>query len=194
MPAAARFAVFAALALLLLLTRVHHFAAIPDASWAVFFAAGFYSRPWLRWTFPLLMALAVAVDVAVTTAGGVAFLDSHCVSPGYWFLLPAYFSLSLGGAWLAGRRDRPAPRRLLELSASLLLAVVVCHAFAQGGFYWLSTAVAAPSVSGWLANYAHWLLPYLQTAALYTGLIVLLHAALQVLLRRAARPLDRETA
>ncbi|MGH8472507.1 MAG: hypothetical protein ACREVJ_08675, partial [Gammaproteobacteria bacterium] len=47
------------LALLMAATRSHHFAAtlhLPDASWAVFFLAGFYLRP--LWVFPALLALA----------------------------------------------------------------------------------------------------------------------------------------
>jgi hypothetical protein len=181
-----RLAALAGLALLLTLTRVHHFAALPDASWAVFFAAGYYTRPWLRWSFPLLMALAVGVDVYVITQSGVAFMDSHCVSPGYWFLLPAYFSLGAAGAWLAGRSARPALLRLVEGAAVLVLAVAVCHLFAQGGFYWLSDVVAAPSVAGWFINYSDWLWPYLRTTALYAGLITLLHALVVTLVPRGA--------
>lgn len=181
-----RLAILSGLALLMTLTRVHHFAAVPDASWAVFLAAGYYARPWLRWSFPALMALAVGVDVYVITQAGVAFMDSHCVSAGYWFLLPAYFSLGAAGAWLAERRARPLPWRLFETAATLVLAVAVCHLFAQGGFYWLSDVVAAPSVAGWLGNYADWLWPYLRTTALYAGLIGLLHAMVAGLAGRPA--------
>lgn len=181
-----RLAILAALALLMALTRVHHFATLPDASWAVFFAAGFYARPWLRWAYPALFALAVGIDVYVITQTGVAFMDSHCVSPGYWFLLPAYFSLGAAGAWLAGRPARPLPRRLFELAATLVVAVAVCHAFAQGGFYWLSDVVAAPSLAGWLGNYADWLGPYLRSTALYVGLVAALHGVLVAFAGRAS--------
>src|SRR5690554_3136356 len=44
------------LAVLMAATRSHHFASVthlPDASWAVFFLAGFYLRP--LWVFPALL-------------------------------------------------------------------------------------------------------------------------------------------
>jgi len=37
--------VLSVLVLLMAATRVNHFAAIPDGSWAVFFIGGFYLRP-----------------------------------------------------------------------------------------------------------------------------------------------------
>ncbi|PSD21936.1 hypothetical protein C7E18_24085, partial [Stenotrophomonas maltophilia] len=39
-------------------TRVNHFAAIPDASWAVFFIGGFYLATWTRWASVLVLLLA----------------------------------------------------------------------------------------------------------------------------------------
>jgi hypothetical protein len=179
MPAStgSRVAILIALTLLVVATRSHHFAAIPDASWAAFFAAGFYLRGQTRWAFPWLMAVAVVVDVLVTRASGIGFWNSYCVSPGYAFLLPAYFSLWAGGAWLqtAQRRGGSLGRQLGRLLLALSASVAVCHALAQGGFYWLSDVVAAPTVAGWLANYGHWLLPYLQTTLLYVGPLAALH-------------------
>src|SRR5690606_36139481 len=61
----ARGGILALLAVVMLATRINHFGALPDASWAVFFIAGFYLRGWGRWAFPLLMALAVAIDYVV---------------------------------------------------------------------------------------------------------------------------------
>ncbi len=57
-PSAKHAVAFLLLAALMAATRVHHFASIPDASWAVFFAAGFYLRTQWRWAFPALMAIA----------------------------------------------------------------------------------------------------------------------------------------
>ncbi len=175
-----RLGIFAALMLLMAATRINHFAVVPDASWAVFFAAGYYLRGQWRWAFPALMALAVAVDYWVISATGMDFWAHYCVSPGYWFLLPAYFSLWAGGAWLAGRNASGAGGAL-QLGVALVASVALCHAFAQGGFYWLSDVVAEPSVSGWVANYGHWLLPYLQTAALYVGAIAVVDRLLRML-------------
>ena len=92
--------VLSVLVLLLAATRVNHFAAIPDASWAVFFIGGFYLATWTRWAFPLLMVFAVLVDWIVIRSSGPDFWQHYCVSPGYWLLLPAYFSLWAGGMLL----------------------------------------------------------------------------------------------
>ena len=99
--------VLSVLVLLLAATRVNHFAAIPDASWAVFFIGGFYLARWTRWAFPLLMVFAVLVDWIVIRSSGLDFWQHYCVSPGYWLLLPAYFSLWAGGM-LLGRNYQSA--------------------------------------------------------------------------------------
>ena len=85
--------VLSLLVLLMLGTRINHFAPIPDASWAVFFIGGFHLRNWTRWAFPLLMVLAVAIDWAVISNQGMNFWGHYCVSSGYWALVPAYFAM-----------------------------------------------------------------------------------------------------
>ena len=101
-----RLGIFFALALVMAATRIHHsflhhFDAVPDASWGVFFLAGFWLRGSARWAFPLLMAEAVLIDYAVITNQGLDFWSHYCVSTAYWFLIPSYFSLWLGGSLLA---------------------------------------------------------------------------------------------
>ena len=152
---------------------------------AVFALAGFYLAGSVRWAFPALMALAVAVDYVVITGTGMNFWSHYCVSPGYWMLLPAHFALWAAGAGLRRfGQDKPL-RQLAGLAPALLLGVAVCHLFAQGGFYWLSDVVANPSVAGWAKNYADWFLPYLGTTALYVGLAAIVHALVLVMLRAA---------
>jgi hypothetical protein len=125
--------VLSVLVLVLAATRVNHFAAIPDASWAVFFIGGFYLAGWTRWAFPLLMVFAVLVDWIVIRSSGLDFWQHYCVSPGYWLLLPAYFSLWAGGM-LLGRNYQGARWPVLAKGALLLVAsVAVCHLLAQGG-------------------------------------------------------------
>lgn len=178
-----RLIVLALLMLTLAATRLHHFATLPDASWAVFFVAGFHLRAWSRWAFPLLMALAVLVDAWVINAMGLEFWQHYCVSLGYWMLLPAYFTLWTGGVLL--RQGQAGARwTLLPRAAVLLLAsVAVCHLFAQGGFYWTSSNVAGPTLAGWWKNYTDWLGPYLATTALYVALA----AAVQLALAQAGK-------
>lgn len=169
------------------LTRVNHFSAIPDASWAVFMVAGYLLRGQFRWAFPLLMAVAVVVDYLVISRAGLDFWSHYCVSPGYWFLLPAHLSLWLAGSWLASRQT-PLGLRSAQFAAALVGGVVLCHLFAQGGFYWFSSSVAEPSVAGWWKNYTDWLWPYFRTTAMYVLPLALLEAA-RLGLRRS-RALD----
>ena len=159
-------ALFLGLAGLMAATRLHHFSAIPDASWAVFFAAGFALRGQVRWAFPLLMAVAVLVDYVVISRAGMDFFAHYCVSPGYWFLLPAHFAMWMGGSLMATRTGAVA-RRLGEFALVLVAAVAICHLFAQGGFYWLSSSVAEPTLAGWWKNYSDWFWPYLRASGLY---------------------------
>jgi len=174
-----RAGIFAILALVMAATRVNHFAALPDASWAVFFVAGFYLRGSVRWAFPLLIALAVLVDFIVITGQGMNFWSHYCVSIAYWFLLPAYLSLWLAGSWLRSRYTGLGLREFGLLAVSLLAAVSVCYVLSNGSYYWLSdtwmTADKTRSFDGWLENLADWYVPYLRTSAMYIAIAALLH-------------------
>jgi hypothetical protein len=182
-----RAGLFLILALVVVATRSHHFAALPDASWAVFFVAGFYFsgggrglRAALlhgasRWAFPLLMALAVLVDFAVVTSQGLDFWSHYCVSAAYGFLLPSYAVLWIGGAWLRAHARGTHLRDLALLGASALVATSACYLLSNGSFYWLSPSVPARSFGGWIANLGDWYLPFLQTTLLYVGVAAALH-------------------
>ena len=182
-----RLALFVVLAAVMAATRLNHFGLVPDASWAVFFVAGFYLRGSVRWAFPALMALAVAVDYLVITGSGQSFWSHYCMSPGYWFLVPAHASMWLGGSLLRRAYRGLEPRALALLAVSVFASVAACHFFAQGGFYWLASAVAEPTVAGWAKNYADWFLPYLRNASAYVAAAATLHVvATWALARRAA--------
>jgi hypothetical protein len=180
-----RLTIFLVLAAVMAATRLNHFGAVPDASWAVFFIAGFYLRGSARWAFPALMALAVLVDWYVISSSGGAFWSHYCVSPGYWFLLPAHFSLWAAGSLLARYGTRSGANSLGLLVATVFAGTALCHLFAQGGFYWFSDSVAAPTFAGWAKNYADWFLPYLRTTGIYVGLAAVLHVAFAQFARSA---------
>lgn len=177
-------AVFAFLALVMAATRAHHFGAVPDASWAVFFASGVYLAGHQRWAFPALMALAVLVDYLVISATGVDFWAHYCVSPGYWFLLPAHAALMAAGQWAAAKGLAPRWGLLVRIVLALAVGVTACHLFAQGGFYGFSSSVAEPTLAGWWKNFSDWLPAYAQVAFAYVGVGAALHLALQPLLAR----------
>ncbi|UJB20366.1 MULTISPECIES: hypothetical protein [Lysobacter] len=167
--------ILALLAVLMVATRVNHWTPIPDASWAVFFIGGFYLRTWTRWAFPLLMALAVAIDYAVITRQGINFWEHYCVSAAYWFLVPAYFAMWAGGLWVS--RNYSRNWRTLGLTAVALIgSVALCQLLSQGSFYWISDSVQNKSFAGWAANYFEWLLPYLRTTATYVGIATVVQA------------------
>jgi len=174
-----RLGIFLALALMMAVTRIHlslfqH--DVRDASWAVFFLAGFWLRGSGRWAFPLLMAEAVLVDYLVITQQGGQFWSHYCVSAAYWFLLPSYASLWLGGSWLARRQLGLRMQTLGLAVAALVVSVTTCYLVSNGSFYWLSDSVPLPrSMAAWSANLGQWYLPFFETTALYVGLGALVH-------------------
>lgn len=183
-----RAVILALLAVLMVVTRSHlqyHFMPVPDASWAVFFIAGFYLRGWGKWAFPALMALAVAVDYVVISGQGTAFFSHYCVTPGYLALLPAYFVLWMGGSFARRYFGESAGKFAGVAVGSLLLSVMVCQLLAQGAFYWLTNAIATPTLAGWAQNYFEWLLPYLGAVAMYTAVAAVAHVAIAAVTRTA---------
>lgn len=172
---------FVTLALVMAVTRIHHFAAIQDASWAVFFVAGFYFGKQTRWAFPVLIVLALLADWYAIAAAGIEFWGGYCISPAYWFLLPAYASLWFGGRWLARHEAGLRWRSLGLLGVALVVSVSACYLLSNGSFYWISNswggADAQRSLGGWVANLGHWYLSFLKVTAMYVAIVALLHAA-----------------
>lgn len=188
-----RLGIFFALALVMAATRIHHsflhhFDAVPDASWGVFFLAGFWLRGSARWAFPLLMIEAVLVDYAVITNQGMDFWSHYCVSVAYWFLIPSYFSLWLGGSVLAKYQRGLRLSTLAMAAVAVLASVTVCYVLSNGSFYWLSDSVPAPrSMNAWAQNLGDWYLPFLQTSAAWIGLGAVLHVLAGQLARAQQR-------
>lgn len=175
----------AALAVLLaaMLTRLPMFAGflhVHDASWAVFFLAGFYLREHWRWAFPLFMGMAVAIDLVAITWMGV---PNYCLTVAYWFVVPGYASLWAGGAWLAGRfsADLPGAGRAL---GALLIAASLCFFITNASFYWVGGRVD-PTWDGWLANFTRWHWPFVRTMLVYAGAALLAHGAMHAVRQRA---------
>jgi len=171
--------IFLGLALAMGATRIHpsllHHA-LWDASWGVFFLAGFWLRGQGRWAFPLLMAEAVLVDYLVIAGQGQSFWSAYCVSPAYWFLVPSYGALWAGGSWLARRQSGTDLRTLGLAVAALLVAEGACYLVSNGSFYWISANVPATrSLGAWMANLGDWYLPFLAGTAAYVALGAALH-------------------
>ncbi len=160
------------LALLMAATRSHHFATalhLPDASWAVFFLAGFYLRP--LWMFPALMALAGVSDYMAIAWFGVS---DFCMSPAYGFLLPAYGALWIAGRWYA-RRHRLALSTLIPLATSVLLGAAVCEIISSGGFYFFSGRFAETSLVEFGVRLAKYFPPSLESLVFWMGIAIVVH-------------------
>ena len=160
------------LALLLAATRSHHFATalhLPDASWAVFFLAGFYLRP--VWMFPALVALAGVSDYVTIAWFGVS---DFCVSPAYGLLLPAYGALWLAGRWYAGRH-RFALSTLIPLAGSVVIGAAVCEIISSGGFYFFSGRFVETSLVELGLRLAKYFPPSLVSLALWMGIVTVVH-------------------
>lgn len=160
------------LALLMAATRSHHFAAtlhLPDASWAVFFLAGFYLRP--VWMFPALITLAGVSDYIAIAGFGVS---DFCASPAYGFLLPAYGALWLAGRWYAGRH-RFALSTLIPLAGSVVIGAAVCELISSGAFYLFSGRFAETSLVEFGSRLAKYFPPSLESLAFWMGIVIVVH-------------------
>ncbi|EMR13964.1 Optional hypothetical component of the B12 transporter BtuM [Methylophaga lonarensis MPL] len=164
--------VAALLAVLMVMTRGHHFADInvlPSASWAVFMLAGFYlaSKLW----FPAFLGLAVALDLIAVTWGGVS---NFCVSPAYGFLLPAYGSLWLAGRWFSSRYQFNWTA-LFTLVITVLTITAVASVFSGGGFYWFSGRYVEPTFVEYLSRFIQSYPNQLSRLSFYIAIAAVVH-------------------
>jgi hypothetical protein len=106
-----------ALAVLMMVTRIHHFGVgsiAPDASTGVFFLAGlFLGSPWF------LAAFLVEAVILDGVAIGFLKVADACISSGYALLAPAYAAL-----WFAGRALRKI--ETIDLLAAGKFVCFVC--------------------------------------------------------------------
>ncbi|SEI83794.1 hypothetical protein SAMN05421831_11233 [Allopseudospirillum japonicum] len=152
---------------LILLTRGHHLATtwmLPDASWALFFAAGFFLSVSAQ---GILLLAAVAIDAY---AVGWAGVSDFCITWAYAALFVAYNVL-----WLAGRLAAQARSRL-QVGGYAILGASVCELVSSGSFYWWS-GYFEPS---WQAFPQHIATYYAQSLGIFCFYVVLGAALLQV--------------
>jgi len=162
----------------MVITRGHHFATslhMPDASWAIFFLIGFYTRPggWL----PALLALAGFLDYSAITWGGVS---RFCVSPAYWFLLPAYTVMWFSGRWYATHYTS-SRRSIFPLLLSVLGGTALCELLTSGSFYFLSGRFTNTSIIEFATRFIDYFPSSLQAVVFYIGLAAMIHIIIEVL-------------
>lgn len=170
------------MAMLLVVTRGNHAASIgllPSATWAVFFLAGALLRP--RWTFPLFFLLASLLDFSSMS---LERIGAHCLSPAYWTLLPAYFSLWFGG-WLYARQHLDAPRTIAWLLPIVIASGIVAYQFSGGGYYLFSGDYAEPTLAGHAERMLQYLPQRVLTLAAYVSVALGLRAGVRAMAARA---------
>jgi hypothetical protein len=163
--------IFAALAALMAATRTYHFGStlhLPDASLAVFLLAGFYLP---RRVFPMLLIEAGLVDYFAINYGGVS---GWCFSPAYWFLVPTYAVLWMGGGFYATRHQFTL-RSLMEFSVIAFAATSTAFLISNTSFYLFSDNFQAMSATQYAAQVKQYFPPYLQSAFLYLIAVAVLH-------------------
>jgi hypothetical protein len=147
---------------------------VADASWAVFFLAGYWLPERWRWMFPALIATAVAIDLIAIEWMGV---PNYCLTRAYWFIVPGYASLWLGGALL--RRHASGDLRGVGVALlALLTSASLCFLVTNASFFWLGERVAAPTWDGWIENFMRWYWPFVRTTLIHAGPVVLVRLLL----------------
>ncbi|MBX9893966.1 MAG: hypothetical protein K2Y09_02130 [Nitrosomonas sp.] len=165
------------LAALMIATRSHHFATVhnlADASWAIFFLAGFYLRS-VR-VLPGFFALGWGLDFAATTWGGIS---DFCMTPAYLFMLPAYASLWLAGRWLA-KHYHFSWNTVIPLSISASAGLILCELFSAGGFYFFSGRIAETSFAEFGEQLLKYFPMYIETFVFYTAIAIVIHVLFTV--------------
>lgn len=170
------------LLLAMLLTRPHITDHLQDASWAVFFLAGFYLRHWL--VFGVFMAVAVAIDYVAITKFGVS---DFCVSRAYVAIIPGYAALFAAGRWFAGQYNGETLVSLAKLVGAVLLGFAVAQFITSGSFYFFSGKFMDTNwveFGGRLVKYA----PHgLYVMGLYLSVAAFVHVAINTFQRSTAQ-------
>jgi len=166
------------LLLAMLITRAHVTDHLLDASWAVFFLAGFYLRNVLA--FGVFMAVAVAIDYVAITKFGVS---DFCVSQAYVALVPAYGALFVAGRWFSSAWQGETLATLGKLVLAVVVGFAVSEVISSGSFYAFSGKFAefsAVELGGRLVKYA----PHgLYVTGLYVTVGTFVHVAVSMVNR-----------
>lgn len=168
------------LAAVMAATRFHHFGDVthlPDASWALFFLAGFYLSP--AWLLGLMLE-AVAIDVAAVGWMGVS---GYCLTPAYAGLQIAHLALWAGGRW-SSRHLYTDALGLIRLSVVAVGATALAFVISNGAFYWFGGRVAETSLVQFAQTFVDYSPRFLASTLMYLGVAGLVHA-LAVNLARA---------
>jgi len=172
--------IIAALVLLMAATRYNHFGSavsLPDASLAVFFVAGFFlsQRVWSAIVaFVALLLLAGGIDYYAINVAGVS---DWCVTPAYWFLIPTYASMWLGGRWFS-TRPQNSWRSLTLFGVVSWFATTVAFLISNLSFFLLAGRFSAMSAAEYAGNVMQYYPPYLGGSLMYLALTAVIYILL----------------
>jgi hypothetical protein len=182
--------IFAALVLLMTVTRGSHFGSainLPDATLAIFLIAGFMLP---RFT---LTALAAFI-LLLLEAGGLDYyaivhrgVSDYCVSPAYWFLIPTYASMWFAGHWFAARQQNNWSSLALFGGVSWLSSSIA-FLISNGAFYTLSGRFTEMSIAEYAARVAKYYPPYVSGALMYLALAAVIYVMAQQLNKATTSP------
>ncbi|MEO8670068.1 MAG: hypothetical protein ABI411_02065 [Tahibacter sp.] len=171
-PTRKQWPILGALILLMLLTRYHHLWSalnLPDASMAVFFAAGFYLAG--SAALPLLMLEAGLIDyVAITQAG----VSDFCVTPAYSVLILAYAVLWYAGGAYA-KHYRPALSTLAPLVVAALGGCLLSFVLSNGAFYWIGGRYPDPNFSEFVQRFMQYAPSFIAVAMAWIAVLAVMH-------------------
>jgi hypothetical protein len=173
----------AVLSIAMCATRGQHFAGLnhlPDASWAVFFLLGFYSRN--RLLLPLFLSLAALIDCIAVTQFGIS---NYCLTPAYPFLIPAYAALWLAGRWSATHYHFDI-LSLPQLAFAVFSGIATCEVISSGSFYFLGGRFADSSLDEFTWRLIQYFPADLASSSLYLGIAALFHVLVSLMHRPAA--------
>lgn len=176
-------AIALAIALMVIVTRGHHFASInflPSASYAAFFIAGYYLGG--VWSLVGLLALCAGLDVAAVTWGGVS---NFCMTPAYGFLLPAYGTMWLAGRWVAGNTQWQLSS-LFKLTGIVVIAAAIAELFSSAGFYFFGGRYPNPTLVEFVPRLVKYYPKQLEAIAFWVVVALIVHVAFG-LAKRSAR-------
>lgn len=157
--------IIASLALLMAATRFHHEGtafALPDASLAVFFLAGWHSRS--HAVLAGLLLGAFAIDYLAIFHAGVS---GYCFTPAYVFLIPTYAALWAAGCWSC-RVSAEASFPWRKIVLALPLATTVAFVISNGSFLLFSGRLAGADWMAYSLGVARDYPGYLGAALMYT--------------------------
>ena len=170
--------IFAALVLLMPLTRGSHFGSsinLPDATLAIFLVAGFM-LPRFTWlalaAFLFLLLEAGGLDYYAIVHRGVS---DYCVSPAYWFLIPTYATMWLGGRWFSSQQQNTM-RSLAIFTGVSWLSSSIAFLISNGSFYFLSGRFTEISIAQYAERVAKYYPSYVSASLMYLAFAAVIYA------------------